>query len=93
MFYFFRHTQDAHKLVIADELTAFQEMPGVSPLVYDEISGGLRDEARVSSWIKTQELGPGKCSLQDYCFEKPSYGHIGDTQLQVPYKSGVSPTS
>ncbi|MGD0307918.1 MAG: type VI secretion system tip protein TssI/VgrG [Acidobacteriota bacterium] len=72
MFYFFRHTQDAHKLVIADELTAFQDMPGVSPLVYEEISGGLRDEARVSSWIKTQELGPGECSLQDYCFEIPA---------------------
>jgi type VI secretion system secreted protein VgrG len=81
MFYFFRHTRDAHKLVITDDLPAFQEMPGVSPLVYDEISGGLRDEARVSSWIKTQELGPGKCSLEDYYFEKPSSDLIVDDPI------------
>lgn len=71
IFYFFRHTEDVYKLVIADTPSAHQEMPGASPLVYEEISGGLRDEVRVSSWIKTQELGPGKYSLQDYCYGTP----------------------
>jgi type VI secretion system secreted protein VgrG len=72
IFYFFRFTKDAHKLVVSDSNTSHQTMPGQSALIYDELSGGVREEARVSGWIKTQELGPGKLSLRDYFFETPS---------------------
>jgi type VI secretion system secreted protein VgrG len=72
IFYFFRFTRDLHKLVISDGNASHQNMPGQSSLIYDDLSGGVREEARVSSWIKTQELGPGKLSLRDYFFETPS---------------------
>jgi type VI secretion system secreted protein VgrG len=71
IFYFFRFTKEAHKLVISDNKASHHDMPGDKSLVYDEIAGGARDEARISGWIKTQELGPGKFSVQDYCFENP----------------------
>jgi type VI secretion system secreted protein VgrG len=72
IFYFFRHVRDSHKLVISDTNTSHHDMPGQSSLTYDEVAGGLREEARVSSWMKTQELGPGRVSLRDYFFETPS---------------------
>jgi type VI secretion system secreted protein VgrG len=71
IFYFFRFTKDAHKLVIADSKASHHDMPGQASLIYDEVSGGSRDETRISGWIKTQELGPGKYSMQDYNFETP----------------------
>ena len=72
IFYFFRHARDSHKLVIADSKSSHQDIPGDASLIYDDLGGGLREEARISGWAKTQELGPGKYSLQDYCFETPT---------------------
>jgi type VI secretion system secreted protein VgrG len=72
IFYFFRHAKESHKLVIADNKSSHHDIPGDASLIYDEVGGGLRDESRISSWAKTQELGPGKYSLQDYCFETPT---------------------
>jgi type VI secretion system secreted protein VgrG len=72
IFYFFRYTKNGHKLVISDSNASHQDMPGQSSLIYDEVSGGTREETHVSGWIKSQELGPGKLSLRDYFFETPS---------------------
>ncbi|HTY61524.1 MAG TPA: type VI secretion system tip protein TssI/VgrG [Acidobacteriota bacterium] len=71
IFYFFRFAKDAHKLVISDNKASHHDMPGQSSLIYDEVAGGGRDETRISNWTKTQELGPGKFSMQDYNFETP----------------------
>jgi type VI secretion system secreted protein VgrG len=71
IFYFFRFAEKAHKLVVSDNKASHQDMPGEKSLIYDEVAGGVRDEGRISSWIKTQELGPGKLSIQDYCFKSP----------------------
>jgi type VI secretion system secreted protein VgrG len=41
-------------------------------LIYDEVSGGVQEETRISGWMKTQELGSGRFSLEDYNFETPT---------------------
>ncbi len=71
IFYFFRFTKDSHKLVLADSKASHHDMPGQASLIYDVDAGGGRDETRISNWTKTQGLGPGKFSLQDYDFENP----------------------
>ena len=71
IFYFFRHSENAHKLVISDSKTSHREISDQASLIYDSVAGGLREERRISSWIKTQELSSGACSLQDYSFENP----------------------
>lgn len=71
IFYFYRFAKDAHKLVVSDNKASHHDMPGRSSILYEEVAGGTRDEGRISSWIKTQELGSGKYSLKDYCFETP----------------------
>ncbi|MBN1566659.1 MAG: type VI secretion system tip protein VgrG [Acidobacteria bacterium] len=71
IFYFFRFTKDSHKLVISDNKASHHDMPAQSSLIYEEVIGGAREEGRISGWIKTQELGSGKFSLQDYFFETP----------------------
>jgi type VI secretion system secreted protein VgrG len=71
IFYFFRHTASGHKLVIADDPVSHQDIPGDPTLIYDEVAGGTRDELRITGWMKTQELGSGKNTLQDYNYGKP----------------------
>jgi type VI secretion system secreted protein VgrG len=72
IYYFFKHTKNAHKMVIADMPVSHVEHPDCKSISYDEIIGGGRDEAHVHSWIKTQELGSGKYSLRDYCYGIPA---------------------
>ena len=71
IFYFFRHTASGHKLVIADDAVSHQDIPGDATLIYDEVAGGTREELRITGWMKTQELGSGKNTLQDYNYGKP----------------------
>ena len=71
IFYFFRHTASGHKLVIADDAVSYQDIPGDASLIYDEVAGGTREELRITGWMKTQELGSGKNTLQDYNYGKP----------------------
>jgi type VI secretion system secreted protein VgrG len=85
IFYFFRFERNSHKLVIADSKVSHQDTPGQSSVVYDETSGGLRDEARVSGWMKTQELVSGKVTLRDYNFETPTK----DLEAKVPTQYGI----
>jgi type VI secretion system secreted protein VgrG len=71
IFYFFRFERNAHKLVISNNKASHHDMPGHASLIYDEVAGGVRDESRIYSWIKTQALSPGKFSMQDYSFKSP----------------------
>jgi type VI secretion system secreted protein VgrG len=72
IFYFFRHTASGHKLVIGDDPVSHQDIPGDATLIYDEVAGGTRDDFRITGWMKTQELGSGKNTLQDYNYGKPT---------------------
>jgi type VI secretion system secreted protein VgrG len=71
IFYFFKHTADGHKMVVANSPDSHPDMEGLSTIIYEETTGGVRDEDRISVWEKTQELRSGKYTLWDHHFEKP----------------------
>ncbi|HAF13947.1 MAG TPA: type VI secretion system tip protein VgrG [Blastocatellia bacterium] len=73
IFYFFKHTADGHKMVVAntpDSHPKFGEK-SEAKIIYEEAFGGRREEERILSWEKTQELRSGKYTLWDHCFELP----------------------
>jgi type VI secretion system secreted protein VgrG len=73
IYYFFKHTAEGHKLVLANtpqSHTEFEEAEQ-KKIIYEELVGGKRDENRILSWEKTQELRSGKYSLWDHSFELP----------------------
>jgi type VI secretion system secreted protein VgrG len=74
IFYFFKHTDGKHEMVVADTPVAHPDLQP-SALIYEGVTGGNRDEDRVFLWEKTQELRSGKCTLWDHCFEMP-YKHL-----------------
>ena len=75
IYYFFKHTESGHKMVVADSPQSHSDLPEGSNIIYEELTGGNRDEDRVSHWEKQQQLRSGKYTLWDHCFELP-YRHL-----------------
>ena len=71
IYYYFRHTAEGHKLVLANTPQSHTDIPVASQLIYETIDGGKRPEDRVYGWEKAQELRAGKVTLWDHCFELP----------------------
>lgn len=88
IFYYFKHAEDGHKLVVAntpDSHVEYEEEVQ-KKIIYEEIFGGHRDEGRIFSWEKTQELRTGKYTLWDHCFELP----YKDLQSQISILDSVA---
>ncbi|HXA05587.1 MAG TPA: type VI secretion system tip protein TssI/VgrG [Bryobacteraceae bacterium] len=75
IYYFFKHAEDGHKMVLADSPQSHPDMPEMSKIIYEEVTGGTRPEERITRWEKVQELRSGKYTLWDHCFELP-YKHL-----------------
>jgi type VI secretion system secreted protein VgrG len=70
IYYFFKHTADGHKMVVANTPQSHPDLPE-NKVIYEEAKGGIREEMRIHTWEKTQELRSGKYTLWDHCFELP----------------------
>jgi type VI secretion system secreted protein VgrG len=83
IFYFFRHTERGHTLVLANTPQSHPPVGGSAEVLFDELEGGLRDEDRVLRWEKVQELSPGKYTLFDHSFELP-HKHLEADKTILP---------
>ena len=71
IFYFFKHEQGKHTLVLADSPTAHSSCPGQSSVRHVTVSGGPQEDV-ITGWRIEQELRTGKYSHTDYNFQTPS---------------------
>jgi type VI secretion system secreted protein VgrG len=71
IFYFFKHEQGKHTLVMADSPTAHSSCPGQSSIRHVTVSGGPQEDV-ITEWHIEQELRTGKYSHTHYNFETPS---------------------
>jgi type VI secretion system secreted protein VgrG len=71
IYYFFLHTDSGHQMIVTDTANQHPAVPGQSSADYDEVSGGVRNDMRVTAWEKSQELRSGEYTLWDHCFELP----------------------
>lgn len=87
IYYFFRHTAEGHKLVVANTPQSHEALPEVDSMHFDDTVGGVDEEHIIYSWEKIQELRSGKVTLWDHCFELPHKNleaqAIVDEDLQV----------
>jgi type VI secretion system secreted protein VgrG len=82
IYYFFKHSADGHKMVLANTPQSHSDMPGQNKVTFETLEAGhLRDEDRIYAWEKSQELRAGKYTLWDHCFELP-HKHL-DAQKPV----------
>jgi len=71
IYYYFKHSDGNHQMVVTDISYSHPAVPGASTVVYEELTGEQRAEMRVIRWQKTQEIRSGGCTLWDHCFELP----------------------
>jgi type VI secretion system secreted protein VgrG len=71
IYYFFKHSSDGHKLVLANTPQSHPGVPYQATAIYDEIEATAREDDRVCLWHKSQEIRSGKYLTWDECFQMP----------------------
>ncbi len=71
IYYFFKHSNGAHQMVVTDVPTQHPEVPIQPNVIYEPAAGAVREDMRIATWEKTQELRSGEYTLWDHCFEIP----------------------
>lgn len=89
IFYFFRHDNKKHTMVIADKSTIHKEIESPAKILYKGKTDKLPTEERVYSYRYNEKIRPGMASLRDYNFVKPtldlecSSSYKKDTKLEI----------
>lgn len=72
IYYFFRHEQDSHVMVLADAALHHRPFPGYEAIPYHVTpSGGSTSREGIGQWTPEDRVTPGIYSLDDYDFRKP----------------------
>jgi len=72
IFFFFRHTEDKHELVLADASSSHQPLEGFANIPFDDDPKQIVGAAVVSQWRMRHEIQTGKVTLRDYDFLAPA---------------------
>ncbi len=88
IYYYFRHEDGKHTLVLADSLTAHEAAPDYEEVPYFPYDRTLRRERdHIFGWYVAQEVQPGACALNDFDFQKPKADL--NAKLNQPYGHAV----
>ncbi|MCX7099873.1 MAG: type VI secretion system tip protein TssI/VgrG [Methylococcales bacterium] len=86
IFYFFRHEETKHILVIADSVSAYQTIPGYASIpYYPPENTGQRQQDHIYNWQMTHKVQSGTYVLNDYDFEKPKSNLLSKFTTKKPY--------
>ncbi len=72
IYYYFRHEQRKHVMVLANDPAAHEPCPSQPAARYDLRGGGITYEDVVTEWRYEQEFRSGTWTQTDYNFETPS---------------------
>ena len=87
VYYFFRHENGKHTMVIADAPGKHKPCPKQETARYQLSAGGRLDEDVITALERAQEIRPGKYSLSDFNFEIPNAG----LEVNVPGRQKLGP--
>ena len=72
MYYFFKHEDGKHTLVLSDSISAHETVPGYEEVpYYPPEESERRERDHISDWSLNQIIQPGVYALNDYDFKKP----------------------
>ncbi len=71
IYYFFRHEDGKHTLVLSDGYSSHEVFPGYESVPFFPASDVLRERDHISKWLLRQRVQPGTVALSAYDFEKP----------------------
>ena len=72
IYYYFKHAQGSHTMVLANTPNGHSAVDGTSTIYFSQDVDAQIGAGVITGWQKTQELRSGKYTLWDYSFEKPT---------------------
>ena len=72
IFYYWRHTEAKHELVLADGTGTHVATKGFETILYLEDDRDVAEQQAINDWHMRHEIQTGKVTLSDYNFETPS---------------------
>ncbi len=91
IYYFFRHEQDRHVLVLADAYGAHTTVPGYASIPYYPKDEQQRERDHLYNWHLAQQVQPGSLELNDYDFQRPSASIDVRSAMPRPHAAGDYP--
>ncbi|MFL7963448.1 type VI secretion system tip protein VgrG [Pseudomonas kielensis] len=91
IYYFFRHEQGRHVLVLADAYGAHTRAPGYATVPYYPKNEQQRERDHIHDWHLAQEVQPGSLELNDYDFQRPSARIDVRAAMPRPHAAGDYP--
>ena len=88
IYYYFKHEDGKHTLVMADSIEGHQAVAGYEEVPYFPFEETLRRERdHIFDWFVAQEVQPGTYALNDFDFQKPKADL--NVKLKQPYGHAV----
>jgi len=84
IYYFFKHENGKHSLVLADSASAHEPYPEFEQLEYHPAEKGTTTEECISDWFVETHLQPCSFALNDFDFKNPK----GDLQARTKVSRG-----
>ncbi|MBT2371592.1 type VI secretion system Vgr family protein [Pseudomonas fluorescens] len=91
IYYFFRHEQDRHVLVLADAYGAHTGVVGYGSVPYYPKDEQQRERDHMHNWHLAHEVQPGSLELNDYDFQRPSASIDVRSAMPRPHTAGDYP--
>jgi type VI secretion system secreted protein VgrG len=88
LFFFFRHTESGHTMVVTDNPQSHTELSG--KFLFEPLDPMADRTDRIFSWRRTQEIRSGKCTMWDYCFEMPDKNLAAGKEAQPKVSVGAA---
>jgi type VI secretion system secreted protein VgrG len=87
IYYFFKHEDGKHTLVLADSKSSHSAVPGLASVPLRAATGQFKsDEQHLTGWISERRFRTGKVELNDYNYEKPNAQMLSDAQGSEHYQ-------
>jgi type VI secretion system secreted protein VgrG len=83
IFYYFEHQDGAHKLVISDDPTNHGPIVDPKTVPFRQQSGALHMPDSITRFSIAEEVRPGKASITDFNFKKPSLSLMKNAQADL----------
>lgn len=84
VYYYFRHTEDKHTMVLVNSSSAHQTNPGQDSFEFRDSVDGQLDFGAITQWRDHKEIQTGQVVLRDFDFTAPSV--LQQAQVRAPRK-------